>query len=393
MTPLRLSIVHTLTAADTEASGPSYTVPRLCQSLAALGHTVELFTLGVPGHSDAAGFMHERCAADLVAPRVLSKLGRSSAMRQSLLVSPADVFHTHGLWMMPNVYPAETARRFGKPFVLAPRGMLGRDALKFSATAKRVFWAVWQKRAVNAVSCFHATAESEYKDIRAYGLKQPVAIVPNGIDLPELSDFKAEDTRRPAPTEPRFILSLGRIHPKKGLDRLVAAFALVAQERAEWRLRIVGPDEGGYAAKLQRQITAAGLEGRISIEPPVFGADKFRLMRQADVFALSTLHENFGMTVAESLAVETPVISTRGAPWEGLIENRCGWWIDHGVEPLGAALHAAMSLPTEERRAMGERGHAWMKRDFAWDGIAQQMAEVYRWLAEGGERPASVRVE
>ena len=389
-----LRIVHTLAAADTEAAGPSYTVPRLCRSLATRGHRVELLTLGEANRSTISGsFVHGRFADDPVPIQVLSRLGHSRAMRTALSRSSADVFHTHGLWMMPNVYPAEVARRLGKPFVLAPRGMLGRDALKFSATAKRVFWAVWQKRAVNAVSCFHATAESEYEDIRVYGLKQPVAIVPNGIDLPVLSDLQDKEATQAAPAEPRFVLSLGRVHPKKGLDRLVAAFALVAQDYSEWRLRIVGPDEGGHAAELRRQISAAGLEGRVSIEPPVFGADKFFLMGQADVFALSTLHENFGMTVAESLAVETPVISTRGAPWAGLIENRCGWWIDHGPEAMAAALRDVMAMPRHVRREMGARGRLWMQRDFGWDGVAQQMTEVYRWLAEGGERPASVRVE
>lgn len=386
--PAPLRIVHTLAAAETEASGPSYTVPRLCGALACLGHTVELITLGEESRQTIApGFTHARLPADAVPVGTLAKLGRSRAMAHALVECAADVFHTHGLWMMPNVYPATAARRSGKPFLLAPRGMLGRDALKFSAGVKRVFWTLWQQRAAAAVSCFHATAESEFEDIRAFGLKQPVAVIPNGIDLPELDGATGAHD---AGDEPPFVLSLGRVHPKKGLDRLIAAFALQAARHPLWRLRIVGPDEGGHASELRRQIAAAGLDGRVSIEPPVFGAEKFALMRRARVFALSTLHENFGMTVAESLAVETPVISTRGAPWAGLGDHRCGWWVDHGPEAMAAALGEAMALPENEQRAMGARGRDWMRRDFAWDGIAVKTAAVYRWLRQEGERPSWV---
>lgn len=385
------SVVHTVSGIDSEASGPSYTVPRLARAVSAHGCATEIVTLGVAGKALVDGVTVVRCPPDPTRSSLVAKLGRSRVMRSTLLESQADIFHTHGLWMMPNVYPGEAARRLGKPFVLAPRGMLGRDPLKYSATAKRIFWAAWQKRAVDGVSCFHATAESEYEDIRAYGLKQPVAVVPNGIDLPSLSDLDVDDALQAAQAEAPFIVSLGRIHPKKGLDRLVAAFALVAPGHPEWRLRIVGPDQDRHAGELERQVAALGLAGRVTIEPPAFGVEKFRLLRQAKVFALSTLHENFGMTVAESLAAETPVISTKGAPWAGLSEHGCGWWIDHGPEAMAAALGEAMALPDDRLAAMGACGRRWMERDYSWQGIGRDMAAVYRWLRDGGEPPDCVR--
>src|SRR5262249_27137828 len=93
------------------------------------------------------------------------------------------------------------------------------------------------------------------------------------------------------------------------------------------------------------------------------------------------------VTVAESLAAGTPVISTKGAPWAGLEAERCGWWIDHGIEPLAAALRGAMVLPREELRGMGRRGRAWVARDFGWDAIAGKMAAVYAWLARAADPP------
>jgi glycosyltransferase involved in cell wall biosynthesis len=107
---------------------------------------------------------------------------------------------------------------------------------------------------------------------------------------------------------------------------------------------------------------------------------------------LPTRNENFGMTVAEALAAETPVVSTRGAPWAGMQANRCGWWIDFGAEPLAATLRSALAVPADELSAMGRRGRAWMARDFGWTRVAADMAELYAWLLHGGEPPPTVRL-
>jgi glycosyltransferase involved in cell wall biosynthesis len=288
--------------------------------------------------------------------------------------------------MMPNVYPGEAARKAGKPFLLTPRGMLGADALKFSSSSKKAFWLAHQKRAIGFASCLHGTAESELEDIRTFGLRHPVAVIPNGIDLPDFID-----EAKLASSEP-FILSLGRIHPKKGLDRLVSGFAAIAADFPGWRLKIVGPDELGFSQQLITQVRSLQLTDRVSIEGPVFGADKFELMRKADLFVLPTLHENFAMTVAESLAVGTPVISTKGAPWEGLETHGCGWWIDHGAAPMTSALQRALSTPHLERLAMGQRGRAWMRTDFSWEGVAEKMCALYEWLSGRGQRPDFVWV-
>jgi len=247
-----------------------------------------------------------------------------------------------------------------------------------------VFWTLCQARATRAVDCFHATSEQEYDDIRAYGLTQPVAIIPNGIDVLDL------DPAIPPPSSPS-VVSLGRVHPIKALDKLILAWKQIEDDFPQWCLKIVGPSEGGYVDKLL-ELSKSIEANNVSISGPVFGQKKRALLREAELFALPTLNENFAMTVAESLAAGTPVISTKGAPWQGLEENRCGWWIDHGVEPLAAALRCAISLSAAERAAMGARGRAWMMRDFAWKTIARQMAEVYIWLCEGGKPPGCVRV-
>jgi glycosyltransferase involved in cell wall biosynthesis len=265
--------------------------------------------------------------------------------------------------------------------------MLAPVALSFSRLKKQVFWAALQRSAVQQAACIHATSEQEYGEIRSFGLANPVAIIANGIDLPELA---AQPTAGPAAQ--RVVLSLGRIHPKKGLGCLLQAWSKVEAGCPGWWLKIVGSPEAGHDDELRALATALGLT-RVSVEGPIYGDAKTAAYRDADLFVLPTLNENFGLTVAEALAAGTPAISTKGAPWSGLESEVCGWWIDHGVEALAVALAHAMALPREALRAMGDKGREWMTRDFSWDRVARDMLDVYLWLARRGEPPPTVRFD
>ncbi|MFT5329584.1 MAG: glycosyltransferase involved in cell wall biosynthesis [Parasphingorhabdus sp.] len=384
---MSIRAVHLVASIDNEAAGPSVSVPRLAEEQAKLGMEVELSTVATgdaPARRIAPAVQQHRHAPSFAGVPVVSRLVPSQSMVDDLTAraSSIHIAHTHGLWLLPNVYSMKMAQA-GTRLVLSPRGMLGKDALAFSRGKKRVFHALFQQRALAKTSLLHATSEAEIEDIRAFGLKTPVVLAPNGVDIP--------DSDAPAPKSGyRTILSLGRVHPKKGLDRLVSAFAALECEFPGWRLRIIGPSEIGYGEKLKQLVGELGASS-ITVEPPLFGADKLDAYREAEIFVLPTLHENFAMTVAEALAAGTPVISTKGAPWAGLETERCGRWIDHGVEPLAAALRATMALSDAERADMGVRGRAWMKRDFSWRAVASTLSDAYTWLVKKGEAPESVR--
>jgi glycosyltransferase involved in cell wall biosynthesis len=368
-------------------------VPRLCEALAAADMDMVLLSVAriAGGQRDAycRGYRDRRFAWDYARVPILrglrSSQGLSGALRHAAMTT--DVIHNHGLWLMPNVSAGRAAAIGPAPLVISPRGMLAPAALAFSRVKKRVFWALLQGPAVRGAACIHATSEQEYQEIRSFGLANPVAIIPNGIDCPELA---AQPSRRPA-TE-RVVLSLGRIHPKKGLARLVHAWSKIEAGCPGWWLKIVGPSEAGHDLELRALATALGVT-RFCIEGPVYGAAKTAVYREADIFVLPTLNENFGLTVAEALAAGTPVISTKNAPWSGLEREGCGWWIDHGVESLAAALANAMELPREALKAMGDEGRRWMARDFSWDRVAHYMVAVYLWLARRTEPPPTIRFD
>jgi glycosyltransferase involved in cell wall biosynthesis len=219
---------------------------------------------------------------------------------------------------------------------------------------------------------------------------QPVAVIPNGVDVPARSG-DAAGPQQPHGDGRRTLLYLGRIHPKKGLDMALPAWRAVQDAHPRWNFRIIGRGDATYVASLRALANELGAE-RVSFEDAAYGDAKRDAMRAADVFILPTRNENFGMVVAEALAEATPVLTTTGAPWEGLVANGCGWWSEIGVEPIADALRQAFATPTDGLRGMGRRGAEWMIRDFSWEAIGTNTADFYHWLRHGGQAPRFVHL-
>jgi len=283
------------------------------------------------------------------------------------------------MWMMPNVYPGIVSRRYRIPLVVSPRGTLSPWAKASGSFVKRFFWPLVQRPTISPAACFHATAESEYEDIRRLGFRQPVAIIPNGIDIPDPIPKREQPLRT--------LLFLSRLHPIKGLDLLLPAWQAVQDRFSAWRLVIAGPrDSDGYLGKMQA--LAAQLElKRIEFIGEVKGVQKWETYYQADLFVLPTYSENFGNVVAEALACGVPAIVSKGAPWAGLIEKEAGWWIDIGVAPLVSCLMQALALSSDQLSEMGQRGRRWMQEEFSWDSLGHRMARTYEWIIHGGVKP------
>lgn len=375
-------ILHTVAAIDHEASGPSYTVPRLCEALIETNHEVRLAVLDWAPGAQSPPYV-ERFALGW-GPR---RLGRSPAMARWMVEQVrsgrVQVLHNHGLWMMPNIYVGDARRAGQVRLVHSPRGTVSAWALHHHRGRKWVAWhLLGQAKALRAADAFHATADSEAEDIRRLGFCQPIAVIPNGIDVPARAEKPQTDRRR--------LLYLGRIHKIKGIDLLLTAWRVVQERYPDWELVIAGPDDDGELPRLQALAATLGVV-RVSFPGPVYGEAKLALYRSAHLFVLPTRSENYAMTVVEALAAGTPAIVTKGAPWAGLEREGAGWWIEIGVDPLVACLEQSLALPSERLAVMGEAGRTWMQREYAWEAIARQMAGFYAWLNGAGPRPSFVR--
>jgi glycosyltransferase involved in cell wall biosynthesis len=291
-----------------------------------------------------------------------------------------DILHDHGLWLPNNFSSAKAAHALQIPLIVSTRGMLEPWAFQYRGWKKKLMYWAWQKNVLSRAAVIHATSLREKDNLRALGLKNPVAIIPNGVDLPELKQIEKKDIKT--------ALFLSRVHPVKGLMNLVKAWEKTKPHG--WRVVIAGPSEAGHESEIKRAIEDAGLIDQFVFSGSIDEPLKWDFFNQADLFILPSFSENFGIVVAEALASNVPVITTKGTPWSDLITHRCGWWVDIGVDPLAEALKAAINLTDAERSEMGQRGRALVREQYSWEKISEDMLRVYEWVNNGGAPPDCV---
>jgi glycosyltransferase involved in cell wall biosynthesis len=371
-----MKVAHVVGYLHEEASGPAQSVMRLAESQADLGCEVDLCCVQ-PGRTPVGTRQSifpelRRNDGFAFAPSLIPGLiSRSRSVK---------VIHNHSLWAFPNLVAGWVGGVGRAALVTSPRGTLSPQAMQFSRTKKR--WAWWAQRpAVAWADCLHATSKMEALDLRTFGLRKPIAVIPNGIDIPAESSL-----RRNGVSNRRTILFLGRLHPIKGLDILLKSWANVGKCYPDWDLEIVGKGDPEFVTALEEMVRELNLS-RIRFHSEIYGEQKIAKYVSADLFVLPSRSENFGMAVAESLACGIPVITTDSTPWRGLLDERCGWWIKPDVDALTAAMHEAVSASEGDRQAMGHRGRAWMRRDFSWYSVASRMNKVYEWIVSGGSCP------
>jgi glycosyltransferase involved in cell wall biosynthesis len=411
----KIKVIHLMTSVSREAAGLFESVRGLSLGVAAVGNKFQMNIVGTrDSHTDQDAELWRPLAVRTHAVWGPKRFGYTRGKTADLFASNPDLVHVHGMWQYPSIAVLRWARRTGKPYIVSPHGMIEPWSLQQSRFKKRLAGWLYQWRCLKNAACIRATSTLEAQSIRLAGFKNPIALVPNGVELPEVGGRRADDGGRPGEvanqglhgpgkaesgsqkSEVRRALFLSRIHPKKGLLNLVSAWSKIAkseigkQKLSDWELLIVGPDEGGHLAEVRAAVRAAGLERQILFQGEVMGEAKTRLYCESDLFVLPSFSENFGLVIAEALSCGVPVITTRATPWEELETHRCGWWIETGVEPLVKALREATVLSDAERSEMGRRGRQLIEDHYTWPAISRQMCAVYEWMLGTGPRPDCV---
>ena len=324
-----MNLLHVVSHLDVESSGPSYSVPNLSAALSRQEQKVTLVSL-----DRGRDIFRPTGVESLAFPQAAfpQKLGSSPAMRKWMRSTRRrlpHIIHSHGLWMMPNLYSAGAASHLKIPHIIAPRGTLDPAALQYSRYQKKLFMLLGQRSALKTATAIHATSLAEAEHVRSHGITCPIILSKNGIDIPHLP------INKDLPPTGRTLLYLGRLHPKKGLDMLFSAWERLSMKFPEWNLKVVGEGQPRYEDELRRLVKSRRLQ-RIAFEGPKYGEKKIAEYASADLFVLPTKGENFGMVVAEALAAGTPVVCTSAAPWADLSRFGAGWTCSLAKSPLRA---------------------------------------------------------
>jgi glycosyltransferase involved in cell wall biosynthesis len=383
-----MKVIQVVPSIQAESAGPSYSVPALANGIRMNNVDVELHFLdNIPSHLRNSLYKVVNYPR-----RDLFNLGRSPEMYKGLrkACQTADIIHNNSIWMLPNLYPSWVRKGTKCKQIEQPRGTLSAWAMNHSKWKKKFFWWLWQKKALQKADMFVATAENEYEDIRRLGFKQPIAILPNGIDLPDESEILRYKHNR---SSRRRMFFLSRIHPKKNLEILIQCWSRLEDEFPEWDLSIIGPDTNNpYADEMKSLVLKLGCR-RVIFEGELKGTQKLIFVAESECMVLPTHSENFGMVIAEALAAGTPAICSYGAPWEGLNKENCGWWIPTNESSFYDTMKSAMLTTRKQLDEMGWKGRVWMARDFSWEGIGAKMKETYAWLLGQGDKPDCVRLD
>jgi poly(glycerol-phosphate) alpha-glucosyltransferase len=372
-----------------KAGGLFQSVRGLAKAVASANEEVRVF-----------GIRDEQSAVDLQEWRPLSvqsfrprlrAWGYSNQLVPAMLDAGLDVLSVHGLWKYCSVASQQWHRQTGRPYVVHPHGMLESWAVRNAMWKKRIAALLYENQHLRQAACLRALTQAEAQSIRSYGLSNPICVIPNGVDLPDLGESNAKTQSANRKT----VLYLGRLHPKKNISNLIRAwnetFNLQGGSGEHWVLAIAGWDQGGYEAQLRQLTTDLGLLTSVIFLGPQFGADKSECYRACDAFILPSLSEGLPMTVLEAWAHAKPVLMTPECNLPEGFEANAALRIGNALEEIAAGLRQLVDMSDNDRAAMGTRGRALVATNFSWPRIGQQMRAVYEWML-GAEMPNTVRL-
>ena len=381
-----MKIAHLYPFLGRDKGGIAACLPPMLSALEHQGVACQLFSQRFGGDGDLAALGLDQTAFQIErAPtQDQSGFGFSPVLRSLVTSSHADIFHSHGLWMWSDRIADVAARKSGKPHVVSPHGMLEPWAMRNSARKKQLMWRLFQGRALQSARCLHALCDAERVSMRDLGLRNPIAVIPNGVNLSEFENLPAPDefnARFPAAKNRRVLLFMARLHPKKGLVPLLRAWKMMARQFPDWLLAIAGPDENGHRAELETIVADNKLENHVIFTGMLDGTAKKAALSRADAFVLPSHSEGFSIAILEAMACALPVLLTPQCHFPDAVIAGAAIEAQPNANALELGLRAMLEQDAATRAAMGARGRALVAQKYTWQSVAAQWKQLYQWCA------------
>jgi glycosyltransferase involved in cell wall biosynthesis len=391
-----MRILHVIPTMSARYGGPAKACREMSAALADRGHQVEIFTTNYDGFggyvepSEAPlsdrhqGIRVRTFAVDL--PPDYFRISRPLAKALGAEIRKFDVVHIHSLYLFTTLAAGFYARRHGVPIILRPHGSLDPYLYPRHRGRKLVVETLYQNHLFKRAAAIHYTTAEERKLSIPYTFDRPGFVVPLGLNMNDYRPLPPRGTFRerfPETRDKSILLFLSRINFKKGLDILAKAYGRIAKERDDIHLVIAGPDNDAFRPAVEAMLRDAGVRERTTFTGMLVGEDKLAALTDADLFALPSYTENFGIAVIEALACGLPVvISDKVNIWREIKAGGGG-----EVEPLDPERFADriidMLADRDRLRAYGEHGIETVTRLFDWPTIGQRLETAYQAVVDG----------
>jgi len=291
-----------------------------------------------------------------------------------------DVLHVHGVFSCAPDAAAWIARKQRLPYILRPYGVLNRWGMQNRRPLlKKMVFRACERRNLEAAAAIHYTCEQERVEAEELGFHAPAAVVPNPVEIPPATEVRGRfRSLHPELAGKLIVLFLSRIDAKKGLDLLLPAFAQLRREHVNAALVIAGDGDRAVETQARRQAIELGIADSIVWTGFVQGQEKHDVLWDADIFALPSYSENFGVAAAEAMAHACPVVITDQVGIHQFVTvNAIGIVTPCRAENVARAL-GRLAGDASLRASMGARGRTVALSEFSTSAVVDRVLDLYR---------------
>jgi len=365
-----MKILHNISSIDIKYGGPLFSMKLVAENQSKLGHDVFI----IAGRSvDEENQLSFDSSIKVIIKNCITKFRYIPNWENHIRkeVGVPDIIHTYGIWNYPNYIANKYSIKNNLKHIIAPCGMLHKEALISSFIKKQIAWHLFQKKILLNSVCIHAKSNYELKNILKYIPKEKTALIPNPINTQNTKKKSLSNNHvfKNLSLKKKIIFYIGRIHKQKGLMDLLRVWNDIAMNFPDWILVIAGPDNNDYKNVLNNYINSSKNinchydENKIEdvndsinliITGPLYGNDKHNLFQCSSLFISPSDFESFGVTITEAFAYNLPVIISKNTPWEFIEKRKCGWIINEKRTNLKKILLKAFILDSKVLKSMGK---------------------------------------
>lgn len=387
---MKFSILFATGDVASQSSGPYLSLKDTAKELSTRGHSVHVIGTyrGVVAtvndwSVNITGFRSYGPRSLHFAPAVKPWLLSS---RQSF-----DVVSLQGVWLHLNHDVSKWAKKNRIPLMMTAHGNFNPFALNMSKLKKNIAQLTYMREVFSSVDCYQALTFTEYKALRDFGIKKPIAIIPNGLNVGgNISSSKIQSIPLEAQNMARICLYLGRLHPIKGVERLIYSWSKI-NKSADWHLVIAGDGDDQYVQSLRNIAQVCGCRN-IHFIGAIYGKQKLDWISCSEFLALPSYSEAFPMTVLEGLSFLKTSLVTKACGLSELAVRKAIVETPDDDDSFKAGLDLMLHMSKEEISMLGKIGYGHVKDNYSWDRIASKIEDTYEWML-GGPRPEFVYVD